>query len=270
MKIILVDDDIPCLRLLTRFCSMIPDITVTGSFSDAEEAFLFAKNNPPDAAILDIYMPKYTGLTLADRLYEINPDMLIFFATSSHDHALSAFQKRAVSYITKPYSFSDIYEAVDRAKILCYKKKDTPKTHIKVRTFGHFDIFVNDTLLKFPRQKCKELLAFFVDRRGGAVTAEQIIDSLWEERYDESVRAYFHVVLRDLKKTLKQAGIESLLICNRNQNSIDPALLDCDYYRFLEGDLSAIQEFEDEYMVDYSWAEPTVAHLMNKKNEFVQ
>ena len=139
---------------------MIPDITVTGSFSDAEEAFLFAKSNPPDAAILDIIMPVQDGITLADRLYETNPDMLIFFATASEQFALSAFRRRAVSYITKPYSFSDIYEAVERAKLLCTQKK----IHIKVRTFGHFDIFVNNTLLKFPRQKCKELLAFFSGR----------------------------------------------------------------------------------------------------------
>ena len=266
MNIILVDDDISSLRLITGFCSMIPDITVTGSFTDAEEAYRFSADNPPDAAILDIIMPIQDGITLADRLYETNPDMLIFFATASEEFALSAFRRRAVSYITKPYSFSDIYEAVERAKLLCAEKK----VHIKVRTFGHFDIFVNNTLLKFPRQKCKELLAYFVDRRGGAVTAEQIIDSLWEERYDESVRAYFHVILRDLKKTLKQAGIESLLVCNRNQNAINPSMLDCDYYRFLDGDISAIQEFEDEYMIDYSWAEPTVANLMHKKNKFVQ
>lgn len=261
MKLILVDDDLASLRLITTFCSMIPDVTVAGSFSDAEEAFLFAKSNPPDAAILDIIMPVQDGLTLADRLYEINPDMLIFFATASEQFALSAFRRRAVSYITKPYSFSDIFESLERAKLLCSEER----VRIRVRTFGHFDIFVNDTLLKFPRQKCKELLAFFVDRKGGAVSAEQIIDALWEERFDESVKAYFHVVLRDLKKALKEAGIESLLVCNRNQNAINPAMLDCDYYRFLDGDISAIREFNEEYMVDYSWAEPTVAVLTEKK-----
>lgn len=263
MNIILVDDDPASLRLITTFCSMISDITITGSFTDAENAFLFAKNNPPDAAILDILMPIQNGLTLADHLYEANPDILIFFTTASDQYALSAFRRRAVSYITKPYSFSDIYEALERAKLLCAEKQ----VHILVRTFGHFDIFVNGTLLKFPRQKCKELLAFFVDRRSGSATTEQIIDALWEERFDDSVKAYFHVVLRDLKKTLKEAGIESLLICNRNQNAINPAMLDCDYYRFLDGDISAIHEFNEEYMVDYSWAEPTVALLTKKKQD---
>lgn len=267
MKIILVDDDLASLRLITGFCSMVPDVTVAGSFSNAEDAFRFALVYPLDAAILDIIMPVQDGITLADRLYEINPDILIFFATASEQYALSAFRRRALSYITKPYNFSDILEALERAKLLCSQKR----IHILVRTFGHFDIFVNGTLLTFPRQKCKELLAFFVDRRSGAVSSEQIITALWEERcYDSTVRSYFYVVLRDLKKTLKQAGIESLLVCNRNQNAINSSMLDCDYYRFLDGNISAIHEFNDEYMIDYSWAEPTVALLMKKKRDFVQ
>lgn len=267
MRIILVDDDLASLRLIAGFCSIVPDVTVAGSFSDAEEALHFASLHPLDVAILDIIMPAQDGLTLADRLYEINPDILIFFATASEQYALSAFRRRAVSYITKPYNFSDIFEALERAKLLCSQKR----IHILVRTFGHFDIFVNGTLLTFPRQKCKEMLAFFVDRRNGAVSSEQVIDALWEERsYDSTVRSYFYVVLRDLKKTLKRAGIESLLVCNRNQNAINASMLDCDYYRFLDGNISAIHEFNDEYMIDYSWAEPTVALLMKKKREFVQ
>lgn len=266
MRIILVDDDMVSLRLLTGFCSLVPDVSVAGSFSNAEEAFRFASAYPLDAAILDIIMPVQDGITLADRLYEINPDILISFTTASEQYALAAFRRRALAYITKPYAFSDIFDTLERTKLLCARKQ----LHIRIRTFGHFDIFVNDMLLTFPRRKCKELLAFLVDRRSGAVTSEQIIDALWEERcYDSTVRSYFHVVFRDLKKTLKQAGIESLLICSRNQNAINPFLLDCDYYRFLDGDLSAIHEFNDEYMVDYSWAEPTVAMLMKKKQEFV-
>lgn len=265
MNVILVDDDPASLRLLTGFCSMIDDITVTGSFTDAEEAFAFSKSNPPQAAILDIIMPVQDGITLSDRLQSLIPELLIFYATASEEYALSAYKRHAVSYILKPYSFADIFEALERAKRLC----TAAKPHIVVRTFGHFDVFIDGVALSFPRKKCKELLAFLVDRNRGFVSMEQIINALWEDRaYDESVRSYFHVVLRDLKKTLKSAGIPELLVCNRDQNAINPALIDCDYYHFLEGDLSAIHSFQDEYMTDYSWAEPTVALLCEKKHNF--
>lgn len=245
---------------------MIDDVTVTGSFTSPDAAFSFAQKNPPQAAILDIIMPMENGIALTDRLRAILPDLLIFYATSSEEYALSAFKRHAVSYILKPYSFADIFDAMERAKLLC----SSAKPHILARTFGHFDLFLDGTPLAFPRKKSKELLAFLIDRNGGSVSMEQIIDALWEDRaYDESVRSYFHVVLRDLKKTLKNAGIPELLVCNRDQNSINAALLDCDYYNFLNGNLAAIHSFQDEYMTDYSWAEPTVALLMEKKQKFV-
>lgn len=266
MNVILVDDDPAALRLLTGFCSMIDDVTVTGSFSNAEDAFSFAQKNPPQVAILDIIMPVENGITLTDRLQAILPDLLIFYATASDEYALSAYKRHAVSYILKPYSFADILDAMDRAKLLC----SASKPHIFARTFGHFDLFINGTPLSFPRKKSKELLAYLIDRNGGSVSMEQLIDALWEDRaYDESVRSYFHVVLRDLKKTLKNAGIPELLVCSRDQNAINPALLDCDYYNFLNGNLAAIHSFQDEYMTDYSWSEPTVASLMEMKRNFV-
>jgi hypothetical protein len=66
---------------------------------------------------------------------------------------------------------------------------------------------------------------------------------------------------RDLKKALKQAGIESLLVCNRNQNAINPAMLDCDYYRFLKMDVPSINTYTGEFMTQYSWAEFVAGYL---------
>ena len=43
--------------------------------------------------------------------------------------------------------------------------------------------------------------------------------------------------------------------------AIDPERVDCDYYRFLAGDMTAVNAFRGEYMSNYSWAEPTVGAL---------
>ena len=43
--------------------------------------------------------------------------------------------------------------------------------------------------------------------------------------------------------------------------------LDCDYYHMLNGDPDYVQNFKGEYMVDYSWAEPTAGLLFFKKAE---
>ena len=40
-----------------------------------------------------------------------------------------------------------------------------------------------------------------------------------------------------------------------------PERLDCDYYRFLQGDPAAVNAFQNDYMAAYSWAEIRNAEL---------
>ena len=58
-------------------------------------------------------------------------------------------------------------------------EKDAVPGGIYIRTFGYFDVFVNGTPIAFRHEKAKELLAVLVDRRGGYVTAREIIACLW-------------------------------------------------------------------------------------------
>ncbi len=45
---------------------------------------------------------------------------------------------------------------------------------------------------------------------------------------------------------------------------IVPELIECDYYRWIEGDPVAINAFAGEYMSQYSWAEATLAGIESK------
>ena len=65
----------------------------------------------------------------------------------------------------------------------------------------------------------------------------------------------------DLRKTLADIGLERLLLHRRNQLAILPELVDCDYYRMLDGDMEAVNAFRGEYMAQYSWAELTKGNL---------
>ena len=67
--------------------------------------------------------------------------------------------------------------------------------------------------------------------------------------------------VHELKKVLKQAGIEELLRTSRNSFAIAPEKIDCDYYRFLEGDPIAVNQYHNDYMPVYSWAEPRNGRL---------
>ncbi len=131
-----------------------------------------------------------------------------------------------------------------------------------VRCFGNFDVFFHDRPLVFRRSKTKELLAYLVDREGAACTAEEIINALWEESGDvKNLKSYLRALTKDLRDTLASVGMEAALIREHNQWAIRKKLLDCDYYRLLEGDVEAASDYHGEYMNQYSWAEQTAARL---------
>ena len=56
-------------------------------------------------------------------------------------------------------------------------------------------------------------------------------------------------------KTVKKAGAAEAIVKNRNELAVNPAVLDCDYYRFAELDAGAVNAYQNEYMSQYYWAE---------------
>ena len=101
-----------------------------------------------------------------------------------------------------------------------------------------------------------------MDRRGAGVSRQYAFAVLWEEKeYDHSMQKQMDVVIRSLRDTLKEYGIEALFELKNRNLRIVPELIDCDFYRFLEGEEKSAVPFLGEYMSQYSWASETEAQL---------
>ena len=135
---------------------------------------------------------------------------------------------------------------------------------IEVRTFGGFDVMVHGELVMFGRAKSKELLAFLVDRCGTAVSRKEASSVLWEgKKCDRALQKQLDVVIRSLYSTLREYGISEIVETVENEKKIRivPELLTCDLYRYLNGEVDAVQAYCGEYMDRYSWASLTEAYL---------
>lgn len=94
----------------------------------------------------------------------------------------------------------------------------------------------------------------------------EIASILWEDGiYSRSRLNQIHTFYADLKRALAKAGESDVLVKQWNSLSVNVDSVDCDYYRFLKGDISAVNAFMGEYMTNYSWAELTVGTLVQKK-----
>ena len=190
------------------------------------------------------------------------PNTAIVFLTGYPQYALDAFELRASGYILKPAARERLEEEI--AYVLA-GKRERSGGRVVMRTFGNFDCFVDGKPLVFRQAKCKELLAYLVDRRGSSVTRGEAFAILWEDRlYDRSMQKQLDVIIRSLRATLQENGIAAVLEMESGTLRIDPDRVQCDLYRFLRGESDAIAAYRGEYMSGYAWAELTEGYLTRK------
>ena len=229
---------------------------------DVNSALQTAYEHRIDVAFLDIHMPEKNGVELARDLKALNPKVNIVFATGFSEYMKEGIDLRMSGYIMKPVTPEAVRTELEnlRNPIAWSNEK-----RIKILTFGNFDLFVDGTPVKFDRKQAKEILAYLVDKRGTSATYSELAAVLWEdEDYDRTKQKNLQVYIASLVKTLHSVDVRDLILKNRQGILLNTRIVDCDYYRFLEGDVRAINSFTGQYMSAYSWAEFTVGYLENQ------
>lgn len=260
MNYIAVDDEPFVLKdIIETIREAEPSCNLAG-FTLPSLAIEHVKKEVVDVAFLDIELGSTSGIELAKQLKDIQPGIHIIFLTSYEKYALAALKIHANGYLMKPASVED----VSRELTFLYGETAADK-RIIVRTFGFFEVSVDGEALRFSRKKTKEFLAILIDRRGLTISTREACELLWEgEAYDQNMRNRFHQILKDLRSVLKKAGVSDLFIGSYNEYSINPELIDCDSYRFMEGDPVAVNAYHHDYLLAYSWAEFSCAAFEEK------
>ena len=262
MYTLTVDDRELIVKLMLNIMGRLdPGGTHLGA-SDPDDALRLAKESPPDVAFLDVEMPgEMNGLALGKRLKALYPKLNIVIITGHREYALDAFGLDASGYLLKPLT----QEAV--AHQLAVLRFDRAMAHagqsLRIRCFGAFEVYHNGVPMDFSYSKSKELLAVLVDRNGAICSNDTLIGCLWpDEPAGQLTKARLRKCLKDLKDTFASAGFSDVI---RHQERIgiglDISRVDCDYFRYLEGDPVAVCQFKGKYMTQYAFAEETRAEL---------
>lgn len=259
MRIIAVDDERLALENLVSAIKKFDKKNEVLSFRDPFEALEYAKSEKIDVAFLDVQMFGMTGVELAIKLKEVSPGINIIFTTGYSEYMQEAFEMHASGYLLKPITAEKVSKELSNLRSPLSGRE---KKNIRIQCFGNFEIFIGGEPLRFKYAKSKELLAYLVDRRGAGCSMGEIMSVLWEDGNHDS---YLRNVRKDLLDTLAAAGCDTLIISNWGNMSIRTELVDCDYYNFLEDKNS--ENYQDEYMAQYSWAEVTNAYLYSLSQE---
>lgn len=113
LKCLLLDDELPGLTYLKMLCEQISGLTVVKSFNDPSKFLEEFPSLDFDLCIIDIEMPQYDGLKVANLLQ----GKTVIFATAYKEYAAEAFDLNAVDYLRKPVSLDRLKKAIAKARI---------------------------------------------------------------------------------------------------------------------------------------------------------
>lgn len=259
MRVITVDDMLDGRRFMADTLEEISGIELVGSFGDAESALGFIKENQVDIIFLDIKLPGISGLELAHITESLEEPPEIIFVTEYTEYALDAWKTNACAFVIKPFTRADIEKAISRCRPV-HQLTETERK-IEVRCFPGFDVFLDGAPIRFTSAKAKELLAYLVQNRGEWVKSEKLTYILFGEQEEKAAQGHLRVIFYRLRNTLREYQVTELLETKFNQSRVRTEMFSCDFYRYLAGDRN---EFQGEYLHDYSWGEPILSIMLQE------
>lgn len=205
-KILLVEDDPNFGAVLKDYLSMNGyEVRLATDGEKGEDLFFKEEFN---LCILDVMMPKKDGISLAEQIKRINPDMPVIFLTAKtmQEDILAGFKTGADDYITKPFNSEELLYRI--AAVLKRGGKLRTNQQQKEFTVGKFNfnyktrMLTNGTLESKLSPKEAELLRLFCMKINDIVYREEALKQIWG-RDDYFTARSMDVFVTKLRKYLK-------------------------------------------------------------------
>ena len=114
VKLVAVDDTPSSLELLQE--SLAQDGLTILTSTDPEDGLDLVFNEHPQIVLLDLVMPKMTGLEMLEKIVEFDPsiDVILMTAHYTTETAVEAIKKGACDYLNKPISIPSLRARIDK------------------------------------------------------------------------------------------------------------------------------------------------------------
>ncbi len=205
IHVLVADDELRIRRLLGDFLRREGYKVIEAE--DGEEAIdlLFESKVKFDLVILDVMMPKYDGWFVLERIREFSTLPVIMLTARSDEYdQLKGFKLGADDYVTKPFSPS-----VLMARIKNLLKKELNESDElsfgKIRiSLSAREVFVLGVKTELTPKEF-ELLKYFIDNKGIALSRDKILNAVWNYDYYGDLRTV-DTHIKQLRAKLNELG----------------------------------------------------------------
>ena len=206
IKVLMVDDESRMRKLVSDFLTRKGYIVIEAG--DGEEALdRFYADKDISLVILDVMMPKMNGWDVCREIRK-NSKVPIIMLTAKSDESseLNGFECGADEYIAKPFCPKILTARVDALISRSYSIDSSEVTDV-----GGIIIDKAAHIVKIDGQEIDlsfkefELLTYFVDNKGLALSREKILNNVWNYDYFGDART-IDTHVKKLRKKLGDKG----------------------------------------------------------------
>ena len=151
--------------------------------SDGQEGLDLARAGNPDLILLDVMLPKMSGLDVCRSLRSLGADMPIIMLTarSQEVDTVVGLEVGADDYVTKPFSIKELLARV-RAQL---RRASRQVVEFDTYAFGDVELFfkkhqaskAGQPLDLSPREF--DMLKYFIQHAGDAISRDELLNNVW-------------------------------------------------------------------------------------------
>jgi two-component system, OmpR family, KDP operon response regulator KdpE len=203
--ILVIDDELQIQRAVRTILTEKGFRVITAS--RGEEGLVQAAANKPDVVILDLGLPDIDGVDVCMRLREWTQcPIIILSVRDSENDKVTALDKGADDYLTKPFSVEELLARLRVAlRHSTGKQENHPNELVRA---GDLSIDLVWHVVRRAEKEIKltsteyKLLAYLASNLGRVLTHQSILTHVWDPA-DANHTEYLRVYIRQLRKKLE-------------------------------------------------------------------
>jgi two-component system chemotaxis response regulator CheY len=116
IKLVIVDDA-PFIREVLKHVFAKTEIEVVGEATDGVEAITTVTETKPDAVLMDIVMPRKSGIEATQEILKVHPHIKIIACSTVDQNTMvmRALEAGCCDYLTKPFKAQEVLDVVRKA-----------------------------------------------------------------------------------------------------------------------------------------------------------
>lgn len=159
--------------------------------SDGEAGLRMASTHDPDLILLDVMLPKRSGLSVCREIRGSGSNVPIIMLTARGQEIdkVTGLKIGADDYVTKPFGFVELV-----ARVEAVLRRSRSHESGRVFEFGGYSVdferfeVTRDGMVLVLSAREFELLAYFIENRGRVIPRDELLERVWSYRGSSNTR----------------------------------------------------------------------------------